>query len=516
MTLFRKFLLAGSAALALVLAGGIYYGQYCVRHMSADYSGPAAAQAAKQKFTCSMHPFIIEDHPGDCPICGMSLTPVKADPGVQTSPGRTPPGQPAPDLTPSGGQTPQGQAPPPNKGRKIKYWVAPMDPTYIRDKPGKSPMGMDLVPVYEDEAASGSVIRIDPVTMQNMGVQTEPVRRETLTKEIRAVGLVTYKEPQQYVVNSKISGWVERLYVNETGQFVKKGEPLLEIYSPDLVSAQQEYLLALKNEKALKDSPFPAIAESGQSLLEATRNRLKYWDISDHQIKELEKSGTVRKNLVLYAPYNGIVTRKQVDEGMYVKAGMGLLQISDISSVWVDAQVYEYELPWLKPHQRARVDLPYAPQEASLNGEVSYIYPYVDSKTRTTRVRLDFANPGYRLKPDMYVNVQLAARTIPDAMVIPTNAILDSGDKQTVFVALGNGRFEPRRIKVGLQGEGGKTQVLQGLLAGDRVVTSAQFMLDSESQLKEAIQKMLEPPKEPAVEAGQGQKKKAEDLNSLF
>jgi len=455
-----------------------------------------------------MHPFIIEDKPGDCPICGMPLVPIKVN---------------------AAGQKVSSQ-PAANKHRKIKYWVAPMDPTYIRNKPGKSPMGMDLVPVYEDQAASGSVITIDPTTIQNMGVKTTPVKYETLTRTLRTVGIVTYKEPQQYTINSKVDGWIERLYVNETGQTVKKGQPLMAIYSPDLVTAQQEYLLALHNERTLKSSPFPSIAGGGQSLLEASRMRLKYWDISDRQIAQLRKTGKVRKDLTLYAPYAGIVTQKMVDQGMYVKAGKGLLQLSDISSVWINADVYESELPWLKLHQRAEVEFPYAPQE-NLKGEISFIYPYVDQKNRTTKVRLDFPNPDNQLKPNMYVNVDIAVQSVRNAMVIPENAILDSGTRQTVFVALGNGKFEPRQVKVGLQGDDGRTQIVQGLLDGEKVVTSAEFMLDSESQLKEAIQQMLQPKKELAVEkaapAGNGKKleglfddqpakKKDQDLNDLF
>ena len=404
------------------------------------------------------------------------------------------------------------EAAPAKKDRKILYWVAPMNPTYIRHKPGKSPMGMDLVPVYADQVSAGPTIHIDPVTLQDMGVKTATVKRETLTKAIRAVGIVTYKEPQQYSINSKIGGWVERLDVDETGQFVKKGQPMLEIYSPDLVSAQQEYLLALHGEATLKGSPFPEIAQGGKSLLAASYRRLKYWDISDRQIAELKKTGKVRKTLTLYAPYSGIVTVKRVNEGMSVKAGMELFQISDISSVWVDAEVYEYELPWLKPGQDARVEFPYTPQK-SLTGKISFIYPYVDPKTRTTRVRLSFPNPGDDLKPNMYVNVHLQAQKVENALVVPTDAILDSGIKQTVFVALGDGKFEPRQVKVGLQGDDGMTQILQGLAPGEQVVIDGEFMLDSESQLKEAIQKMLEPQKPETTKPATGGD---QDLKGLF
>ncbi len=452
----KKILLAVLVALLAIPAGGIQYAQSCFSRMGiAAFTGPAVARAEEQ---------------------------------------------------------------PQKKKRKILYWKAPMDPTYIRNKPGKSPMGMDLVPVYADEVSSGSTIRVDPVTIQDMGIKTSAVKRETLKNTIRAVGMVTYKEPQQYSINSKISGWVERLYVDETGQFVKKGQPMLTIYSPDLVSAQQEYLLALHNQAALKDSPFPEIAKGGQSLLAASYRRLKYWDISDQQIEKLKKTGKVRKTLTLYSPYNGIVTMKMVIKGMHIKSGKELFELSDISSVWVDAQVYEYELPWLKPGQSARVTFPYTPQK-SLTGKISFIYPYVDSKTRTTRVRLEFPNPGNELKPNMYVNVNLQAQKVANALVVPTNAILNSGTKQTVFVALGEGKFQPREVKIGLQGDNGMTQILQGLAPGEKVVTDGEFMLDSESQLKEAVQKMLESGKEKTSKPMQmkgASKSGGSDLKGLF
>ncbi|MBA3016137.1 MAG: efflux RND transporter periplasmic adaptor subunit [Proteobacteria bacterium] len=449
-----------------------------------------------------MHPFIIKDEPGDCPICGMKLVPVK--------PGTT-----------GGAKTesakPQGE-------RKIKYWAAPMDPTYIRNEPGKSPMGMDLVPVYEDQAATGSIISIDPVTIQNMGISTAKVEQKALHRDLRTVGLVAYDESRQYSINSKVSGWIERLTVNETGQFVKKGTPLLSIYSPDLVSAQEEYLLALNNNQALAKSDFPQIAEGAQRLLEASRSRLKYWDISEQQISELTKTGKVRKTMTLYSSYSGIVTMKMVNEGMFINAGMELFKLSDISKIWINADIYEYELPWVKEGQEAVVEFPYGDMK-TLTGKVSYIYPYVEPKTRTVKVRLEFDNPGYHLKPDLYVNVRLNTQPIEDALVIPRNAVLYSGEKRTVFVTLGGGKFEPRLIKIGVEGDQGMVQVTQGLFAGEEIVTSAQFMLDSESQLREAIQKMLEPKKpsesakpepmkDPPQEGATG--KKNEDLDDLF
>jgi Cu(I)/Ag(I) efflux system membrane fusion protein/cobalt-zinc-cadmium efflux system membrane fusion protein len=454
--------------LGLILAGCSSDDQVAVTE-PASPATPSSADTAKaqvQQYTCGMHPMIITDAPGQCPICGMDLTPLKAA------------GSAAADK-------PAGE-------RKIKYWAAPMDPTYIRNEPGKSPMGMDLVPVYEDETASGSIITIDPVTSQNMGVRMSPVTRKSLSRTIRTVGLIAYEESKQFSINSKIDGYIERLYANETGQLVKKGSPLLEIYSPALVSAQEEFLLARNNKLSLNQSPFPAIADGANRLLESSRRRLKLWDISDRQIARLEKTGEVTKNLTLYAPYDGIVTTKMVKEGQFIKSGMELLTLSDISKVWVYADIYEYEMPWVKIGQKAKILLPYVGSE-SIESEVSYIYPFVEPKTRTVKARFDINNPEFTLKPDMYVNVRIESEPVENALTIPVEAVLHSGEKQTVFVALGSGKFEPRQVKTGMQNESGDIEIVQGLLEGENVVTSAQFMLDSESKLREAIAKMLEP-----------------------
>jgi len=461
-----------AALLAVVtLAGGLALVQVCAERIQLSaWQVVSEAHAGDTKYTCGMHPMVIVDEPGSCPICGMDLIPLKSGTG--------------------GGEAstkPAGE-------RKIKYWQAPMDPTYIRNEPGKSPMGMDLIPVYEDEVAGGSAISIDPVTAQNMGVRIAPVERRDLSRTIRTVGLVGYEEPKQFSINSKIDGWVEKLYVNETGQFVKQDKPLLEIYSPDLVSAQEEFLLALGNSAALADSPFPSIAIGAKRLLDASRRRLKLWDISDAQIARLEKTGEVKRTLTLFAPYDGIVNMKMVKEGQFIKRGMELLQLSDISRVWVYADIYEYELPWVKVGQQAEIVLPFVGGK-TVTGKISYLYPYVEPKTRTVKARIQLDNPDFELKPDMYVNIRLATQPVKQALSVPAEAVIHSGEKKLVFVALGEGKFEPRPVKTGVQDEDGHLQIVQGLLDGDRVVTSAQFMLDSESQLREAIAKMLEPKK---------------------
>jgi Cu(I)/Ag(I) efflux system membrane fusion protein/cobalt-zinc-cadmium efflux system membrane fusion protein len=382
----------------------------------------------------------------------------------------------------------------PKTGKKIKYWTSPMDPTYISPKPGKSPMGMDLVPVYEEEGGqkeAASTIRIDPVTMQNMGVRLGRVQRKTLVKEIRTVGNITFDETKIFTVNTKFSGWIEKLYVNFVGEDVKKGQPLFDIYSPALVSAQEEYLLALNQYRKLGSSSYARIRDGARRLLAASRTRLRYWDLTERQIARIGQSGRVQKVITIYSPAAGIVTKKEAFIGHYVKEGEHQYEIVDLSSVWVDVDVYEYELPWVKKGMAAEMDLSYIPGKR-FKGKVLFIYPYLDVKTRTAKLRLAFANPGYQLKPGMYANIYLKSVIAQKGLVIPQEAVIDSGVRQVVFVALGKGKFQPRDVRIGLEVGENSYQVLDGLKQGDEIVLSAQFLLDSESRLREAIQKMLE------------------------
>ena len=494
--------------LVAALAGGYLLGTY--RPAGHDHSSEQQLVAnekekaeVKQQYTCGMHPFVITDEPGLCPICNMTLTPLKAGTGGSSQ---------ATAATPA-----------------AKKWRSPMDPTYIRDAPGKDYMGHDLVPVTEDGSGQGT-ISIDPVTAQNMGVRTEKVVQRTLVKTIRTVGLLTYEEGRQYSVNSKIDGWIEKLFVNQEGQMITKGQPLMQIYSPELVAAQQEFLLALENNRKQADSPVAGIAESAGRLLEAARTRLKYWDISPNQINSIEKTGQISKTLTLYSPHTGVVTMKKALEGMRTMAGEELLQISDISTIWVNADIFEYEMPWVRVGQSARIELPFAAGRV-FEGKITYIYPYLKNETRTARARIELANPGLELKPDMYATVNIETGAVDGALAIPSNAILNSGRGQTVFVALGGGKYEPRQVKSGLTDDAGYIQILSGLREDESVVVSAQFMLDSESTLREAVQKMMSPAVEAddaaghAAAAGQdkGDPKKApagkggtEDLDDLF
>ena len=387
-------------------------------------------------------------------------------------------------------------------GKKIKYWVAPMDPTYIRNEPGKSPMGMDLVPVYEEEGGEkepASSIRIDPVTMQNMGVRLGRVQRRTLTKDIRTVGYITYDEGRIYTVNTKFDGWIERLYVDFVGDKVSKGQPLFDIYSPQLVTAQEEYLLAREQFTKFSTSPYPDIRDSAQRLLEAARTRLQYWDLTSAQIARLEQIRQPRKTITIFSPASGVVIKKYAFEGHYVKAGEHQYEIADLSAVWVDVDVYEYELPWIQKSMTAAMELAYVPGKR-FDGKVLYIYPYLDTKTRTAKLRLEFPNPALELKPGMYATIYLKAQVAEAGLVVPQEAVIDSGVRKVVFVALGNGRFQARDVRLGVEGNQNEYQVLEGLKEGEEIVLSAQFMLDSESRLREAVQKMVDAQKKAPAE----------------
>lgn len=376
--------------------------------------------------------------------------------------------------------------------KNILYWRAPMDPTYISDEPGKSPMGMDLVPVYEGaEEAEPGTVRIDPVTIQNIGVRTAKIKKKPLVKSVRTIGTVDYDEKRVYHVHTKIEGWIEKLYVDFTGQKVKKDDMLLEIYSPQLVSTQEEYLLALKYSTEIEEAAPPGT----ESIRELSRRRLELWDVPAHQIKELEETGGILKTLHIHSPAGGIVTEKSVVEGMFVKPGTSLYTIADISKVWVYADIYEYELPWIKVGQEAEVTLEAYPGRV-FRGRVSFIYPFMEPTTRTNKVRLVFENPGGELKPDMYANVTLKSEIKKDALVVPTEAVIRSGERNIVILSRGGGRFTPVEVTLGPEAEE-YYMVERGLKEGDEVVTSAQFLIDSESRLKEAITKMLNGEKAP-------------------
>jgi len=377
------------------------------------------------------------------------------------------------------------------KERKIKYWVAPMDPTYIRDKPGKSPMGMDLIPVYEgEEELPEGVIKIDPVIVQNIGVRTTEATMGPLEMTIRTVGHVTFDEEKVEHIHTKVSGWVEDLYVDTTGEEVRKNEKLLSIYSPELVSTQEEYLQAMRYARVTGSSKFGDVAEGGSALLDATRRRLLFMDIDPKQIEELEKRGEIQKTMILRSPVDGIVIDKKVLGGMKVSPGMELYTIADLRKVWILGSVYEYELPFVRNGQEADITLPYEPG-MTYKGRVTFIYPYLSPETRTVQIRIEFKNPGLKLKPDMYVDIMIKSRIAEKAVLVPSESVIRTGTRSVVIKSLGEGKFLPQEVVLGPEGSG-MIQVKSGLKEGDKIVTSGQFLIDSESNLRETINKMLE------------------------
>ncbi len=324
---------------------------------------------------------------------------------------------------------------------------------------------------------------LSPDKVQLIGVRTAAADYHVLDQQIRTVGRIEPDETKLAFVNTKIAGWVKKLYVNYTGGVVEKGQPLLSIYSPDLVTAQEEYLLALRAVKSVQksDNAFDEVDASRKELLDSTKRRLLLWDITQQQIDELEISGKPRTDMIVEAPLSGIVLVKMVLEGTYITPGMNLYKIADLSDVWVMAEVYEYEVPLVKTGQKARVTLPYYSGEA-LAAKVDFIYPVLDPASRTVKVRLAMHNPGLELKPEMYANVEIIASP-GSRLVIPREAVLFSGMRQIVYVEKKPGVYEMRQVTLGLRGED-YVEVLKGIRKGERVVTSGNFLIDSESQLR--------------------------------
>jgi Cu(I)/Ag(I) efflux system membrane fusion protein len=333
------------------------------------------------------------------------------------------------------------------------------------------------------EIAPGTV-QISPERQQLIGVRFGTVEKRTLQKVIRTVGRIDYDEKRIGIVSPKIGGWIEELYVDFTGRFVRKGEPLLTIYSPELVATQEEYLLALKAKQDWAKSPFSEVAEGGNLLAESARRRLKLWDISDAQIQALEQSREPKKTLTLYSPFTGHVLEKMVSQGQFVDAGMALFKIADLSVVWLIADIYESELSAIRVGQPAAIQMSYYPGE-TFTGKAIYIFPYMDAQTRTAKVRYEFANPHGKLKPEMFANVEITVR-LGEKLAVPEGAVIDTGVRKVVIVDRGSGYFEPREVRLGTKA-GEVFEVLDGLKAGERVVTSANFLIDSESKLKEAV-----------------------------
>jgi len=362
--------------------------------------------------------------------------------------------------------------------------------------PAKDSMGMDYIAVFAERGANGAgnkapagTVEIDSVVVQNLGVRTAIAKKSAINRIIRAVGRVDFDEEGMARLHPKVEGWIEEIRIDKTGQTVNKNDILLSIYSPKLVSTQQEYLLALNNLAALEKSPFEEIRRGAQELVKSSRQRLQLLDVPEHQIHELEKKRQVKKSLHIHSPVTGTVIRIGSRQGQHVSPGTELYMLVDLSQVWVYADIYENELPWVKEGDKVEMTLASVPGKI-FTGSLAYIYPYAESKTRTTKVRLVFDNSELLLRPNMFSEVIIRADSQPDMVVIPSEAVIHSGQQTQVFVVRGAGKFEPRIVTLGIESEG-RVAVLEGVKAGEEVVTSAQFLLDSESKLREATAKMM-------------------------
>ena len=370
--------------------------------------------------------------------------------------------------------------------KKLLYYRNPMGLPDTSPTPKKDSMGMDYIPVYEGEETTDDAgsVKLSPAKVQKLGVKTAQATLQTLDKSVRASGRVEVDERRTYAVTAKFEGYIERLYVNTTGQPVGRGQTLFEVYSPELVSAQREYAIAAQGVGSLKDGGDAAQGAMRQ-LAESALLRLKNWDISEEQVKALAKSGETKRTLTFRSPVAGIVTEKKAVQGMRFMTGETLFQVADISAVWVQADVFEQDIGSLRPGQKATVRINAYPGEA-FEGSIAYVYPMLKAETRTVPVRIELANPGGRLKPAMYADVEIPIGGKAPVVAVPASAVIDSGQRQVVLVQLGEGRFEPRPVKLGARG-GDFVQVLDGIQEGETVVVSANFLIDAESNLKAAL-----------------------------
>lgn len=387
------------------------------------------------RYHCPMHPRMISDRPGDCPICGMRLVPI----------------DPSREAAGSADGSADGEVDPAGGG---------------------------------GELGDRADVRIDARRRQLIGVRTSAVEVKPLRRTIRAVGRVAFDETRLHNVTTKVSGWVEKLYANATGQLVKAGDPLLTVYSPELMASAQEYRIALRAREALRGATLPSAQADADRLVDGARRRLQLFDLDARQIRDLEKNADVPRTMTLAAPASGHILTRNVTQGQRIEPDMNLLDIGDLSRVWVLAEIYEYELPFVRVGQTATVTLSYLP-ERSFEGTVEFVYPVVSETTRTVRVRIAVANPDYSLKPEMYADVHLEA-VLGEGLTVPESAVVGSGRRDVVFVDAGEGRFVPREVTLGVRLPD-EVQVVSGLAAGERIVTSGNFFVDSESKLKAAL-----------------------------
>lgn len=447
-----------SVVILLVVASGWFFAQY-VQTPESLKQETALEHAQKHqdpKYQCPMHPQIIRDEPGKCPICSMDLVLMKQDNNASAS----------------------------KTENKILFYRNPMNPEVTSDKPMKDEMGMDYVPVYES-AGTGSEVRISPAVVNNMGVRTAKAERKSLSQRIETVAYVDYNGANVGHVHLRTDGWIEQLVVRSEGERVKKGDRLFNVYSPLLVNAMEEYVQAMQSEN--------------KRLLAASRERLLSLDIAEKQILQLDKNTKVPRSVPIYAPQNGVVAVLNVREGMYVTPDMEVMRLADLSSVWLLADVFEHQAAWVKLGQKAEVTLSFLPGK-TWEGQVEYIYPSLDLKTRTLKVRLRFDNKGESLKPNMFANVVILGGDKENMLVIPREALIRTGKTDRVIVSLGEGRFEPRNVVAGIE-SGDLVAISRGLEQDESVVVSGQFLIDSEASLKASLMRMQDAEKDNANES---------------
>ncbi len=368
---------------------------------------------------------------------------------------------------------------------RILYYRNPMGLPDTSPVPKKDQMGMDYVPVYEGEEPQGPEVKISLDKVQKLGVKTEAAAYRNLARSVRALGTVQVDERSQRTVAPRFEGWIQKLLVNTTGEAVRRGQPLMEVYSPDLVAAQQEYVIAWKGAQTLKDAG-PEIQASMRTLVDSSLQRLRNWDIAEEELQRLQTEGKPRSTLTLRSPAGGVILEKPSVQGMRFMPGEVLYRIADLSTLWLVAEVFEQDLGLVRIGQSAKIHVNAYP-ERIFNGKVAFIYPSVTAETRTARVRIELANPGLLLKPAMYAEVELAVPQSPvKRLSVPDSAVLDSGNRQMVLVRRDEGRFEPREIKVGARGDG-YVEVADGIREGENVVVAANFLIDSESNLRSAL-----------------------------
>ena len=375
--------------------------------------------------------------------------------------------------------------------RRIAYYRNPMGLPDASPTPKKDSMGMDYIPVYEGDEPEGKQLRISTEKVQKLGVKTEAAALRDLARPIRAVGTLQVDERRLHTLTARFEGYVQRLFVNATGQGVVRGQPVAEVYSPELVAAQREYLVAREGVAALKD------ADSGtrtrmQDLAAASLARLRYWQISQDQLDQLQREGRVRDTLMLRSPASGVVMEKMVVDGMRIMPGEPLLKIADLSTLWLIADVFEQDLGLVRPGQSATIRVNAFP-DRTFEGRVSFIYPALDAQTRTARVRVELPNPGALLKPAMYASVEIATPAgAGRVLTVPTSAVIRSGTRELVLVQMAEGRFEPRPVKLGVESDQ-YVQVREGVADGEKVVVSANFLIDAESNLRAALSSFTPP-----------------------